>query len=241
MNPKAPRIGFDRFIHLDWATIALRVRAGYCSAEELTDLLDAAHSGVSAKTKTRTVLKRLWLEPRPDMVEFADRAVEIYRQAPDTPVSALTWGMAIAAYPFFGKVAETVGRLTALHGSCASAAVQRRMAETYGEREGTYRMTNMILQSQDSWGVIHRPNRGTQIVRAEAIDLNGTPAAEWLAEACLRYTGQAMDVTSLESHSAIFPFRLGGHSISYLLSEAPFCHVQLDGGGNHIVRLRDSL
>jgi hypothetical protein len=26
------------------------------------------------------------------------------------------------------------------------------MSELYGEREGTYRMTNMVLQSQASWG-----------------------------------------------------------------------------------------
>lgn len=98
------------------------------------------------------MLNRLWLEPRPDLVEFADRGVEIYCKAPDTSVSALTWGMALASYPFFGQVAEIVGRLTALQGDCTSAEVHRRMAEIFGEREGTRRMTNMILQSQASWG-----------------------------------------------------------------------------------------
>lgn len=60
-------------------------------------------------------------------------------------------GVAIATYPFFGKVAELVGRLSALQGDCASARVHRRMSEIYGEREGTRRMTNMVIQSQASW------------------------------------------------------------------------------------------
>lgn len=124
------------------------------------------------------------------MVEFADRGVQIYRTSPDTPVSALTWGMALATYPFFGKVAEIVGRLTTLQGDCTSAEVHRRMSEIYGEREGTRRMTNMVLQSQADWGAIERLNQGKRIARRKAIDLHGAPVAAWLAEACLRVRRQ---------------------------------------------------
>jgi hypothetical protein len=60
--------------------------------------------------------------------------------------------MAIAAYPFFGKVAELIGRLTAIQGDCATAEIHRRMAETYGEREGTHRAANRVIQTQASWG-----------------------------------------------------------------------------------------
>ena len=73
MNSPSPQIGFDRFIQLDWAAAALRVRLGTATIEELSELLDASHSGPAAKKKTRTVLNRLWLEPLPDLVEFADR------------------------------------------------------------------------------------------------------------------------------------------------------------------------
>ena len=101
--------------------------------------------------------------------------MEIYREAPDTPIAALTWGMALATYPFFGKVAEIVGRLTALQGDCASAEVHRRMAEIFGEREGTRRMTNMVLQSQVNWGAIERVDKGKRIVRKGQINLDASP------------------------------------------------------------------
>ena len=101
--------------------LALRIRAGRGTIDELDAVLASSHSGPAAKKKTRTVLNRLWLEPRADLVDFAGRGVEIFCDAPETTVPVLTWGMALATYPFFGKVAEIVGRLTTLQGDCTSA------------------------------------------------------------------------------------------------------------------------
>ena len=93
MSSAAPQIGFDRFIQLDLAAAALRVRAGVSDIAQLTELIDATHAGAAAKKKTRTVLNRLWVEPRPDLADFADRGVRIYRESPETPISALTWAI----------------------------------------------------------------------------------------------------------------------------------------------------
>ncbi|OYV51920.1 MAG: hypothetical protein B7Z77_03080, partial [Acidocella sp. 20-58-15] len=72
MIQETPQIGFDRFIHRDWISAALRVRAGLSEIQKLNELLEESHFGVAAKKKTRTVLNRLWLEPRPELVDFAD-------------------------------------------------------------------------------------------------------------------------------------------------------------------------
>ena len=82
MNSSAPKIGFDRFIQLDWAAAALNVRAGVAGLDDLNALLDAAELGLEAKKKTRTVLNRLWLEPRAELVEYADRGVAIHQTLP---------------------------------------------------------------------------------------------------------------------------------------------------------------
>lgn len=236
MNSKRPQIGFDRFIQLDWAAAALRVRAGVSNLDDLTELIDATHPGPAAKKKTRTVLNRLWLEPRPDLADFAERGVEIYRGAPDTPVSALTWGMALATYPFFGKVAEIVGRLTSLQGDCTSAEVHRRMAEIFGEREGTRRMTNMVLQSQASWGAIERVDKGKRIVRSPLIELDASAAAAWLAEACVRYAGRPLSVAGIGSNPIVYPFSLKGSS-AYLFSQSPYLEMRADSAGNQMIDL----
>ncbi|MGF6227938.1 hypothetical protein QFZ27_001893 [Inquilinus ginsengisoli] len=237
MSSAAAQIGFDRFIQLDWAAAALRVRAGTSDVEQLTELIDAAHSGEAAKKKTRTVLNRLWLEPRLDLVDFADRGVRIYRNFPGTPISVLTWGMAITTYPFFGKVAEIVGRLTSLQGDCASAEVQRRMAEIYGEREGTRRMTNMVLQSQANWGAIDRTMNGKRLARMPKIKVSEPKLIAWLVEACVRYSKRSLSVTTLDSYPLIFPFEMG-KPLSYVLSSSRAVELRADGVSSQVVDVK---
>lgn len=231
-----PQIGFDRYIQLDWARSALRVRAGLETLEELTALIDASHTGTAAKKKTRTVLNRLWLEPRSDIENMCDRAVAIYKADPSTSVAALTWGMAIATYPFFGAVAEIVGRLLRLQGECSSAEVHRRMAEVYGEREGTRRMTNMVLQSHADWGAIERMNKGKYITaRREPITL--TPDLElWLVEAALRHAGRGMPISSVSTTPVLFPFSFSDR-LAYNLSQDERFAVRVDSASNRIVAL----
>jgi len=237
MNSTAPQIGFDRFIRLDWVAAALKVRAGIASFDELIELLDAAGLGVAARKKTRTVLNRLWLEPRPELVDFSNRGIEIYKASPNFSIPALSWGMAIATYPFFGKVAELVGRLSALQGDCASAEVHRRMSEIYGEREGTYRMTNMVLQSQASWGAIERVEKGKRLIRRAPTTLTNDRAVVWLLEAALRYTGKPMSVPTLQSMAVIYPFVLD-QPLAYVVSNSPTLELRSEGSNNQFVALR---
>jgi len=237
MKSSAPRIGFDRFIPLEWAEAALRVRADLGTLDDLNALLDAAELGVAARKKTRTVLNRLWLAPRPELADFAERGVAIFKADPSISISALTWGMAIATYPFFGKVAELVGRVSALQGDCASAEVHRRMSETYGEREGTYRMTNMVLQSQASWGAIQRIENGKRLLRLKPIVVSDVQAVAWLVEAVLRYVGKAVVVPALSSQAVLYPFVLD-QPLGYLVSKSSNLEVGLAGAGSQFVCLR---
>lgn len=173
---------------------------------------------------------------RPELADFAERGVAIFKADPSISISALTWGMAIATYPFFGKVAELVGRLSALQGDCASAEVHRRMSETYGEREGTYRMTNMVLQSQASWGAIQRIENGKRLLRLKPIVVSDVQAVAWLVEAVLRYVGKAVVVPALSSQAVLYPFVLD-QPLGYLVSKSSNLEVGLAGAGSQFVCL----
>lgn len=239
MNVLAPRIGFDRFIHLDWATAALKIRAGVAQREDLEALLDAAGLGAAARTKTRTVLNRLWLEPRAELADYADRGAAIFKTHSDMPVAALHWGMAVATYPFFGKVAELIGRLSALQGDCASAEIHRRMSETYGEREGTYRMTNMVIQSQAGWGAVERVEKGKRVIRLAPADVENDTLATWLIEATLRYVGKPLAISRLRSQPVLFPFNLT-QSLAYLVSNSEHLAMRAAGPGDQFAALREA-
>ncbi|MFU7369517.1 hypothetical protein ACM74C_27230 [Pseudomonas aeruginosa] len=236
----APRIGFDRFISLEWATTALKVRAGAARLEDLEALLDAAGLGAAARTKTRTVLNRLWLEPRVELADYADRGAAIFKATPNVPPTALHWGMAVATYPFFGKVAELIGRLSALQGDCASAEIHRRMSETYGEREGTYRMTNMVIQSQADWRAVERVEKGKRVIRLAPAVAEDDELTTWLIEAALRYAGKPLAITSLQSQPVLFPFNLT-QSLAWLVSNSERLVVRAEGPGSQFVALCEAV
>lgn len=236
MQSKAPQIGFDRFIRLDWAAAALRVRSGAADITELDQLLTDAHAGREAKKKTRTVLNRLWLEPREELSGLADRGVDIYRGVSDPQVAVLTWGMALAVYPFFAKVAEIVGRLTSLQGDCTTAEVHRRMAEIYGEREGTRRMTNMVLQSQVDWSLLNKSDNGKKLTRNAPMAVQSPDTVQWLSEALLMHVGRPLTLDVLAGQPTMFPFSLGDN-LGYVLSLSQALEVRADSAGTRIICL----
>lgn len=238
MQTKAPQIGFDRFIRLDWAAAALRVRSGASDIGELDQILTEAHAGPEAKKKTRTVLNRLWLEPRDELSGLADRGVDIFRRVTEPQVAALTWGMAQAVYPFFAKVAEIVGRLTSLQGDCTTAEVHRRMAEIYGEREGTRRMTNMVLQSKVDWSLLQKSSNGKTLSRKPPMAVQSPETVQWLSEALLTQAGRPLTLDGLSGQPTMFPFSLGDN-LGYVLSLSDTFDMRADSAGTRIIGLNE--
>jgi hypothetical protein len=110
------------------------------------------------------------------------------------------------------------------------------MSETYGEREGTYRMTNMVLQSQASWGAIERVEKGKRLVRMKPIVVSNDQAVAWLIEAALRYVGKAVSIPMLPSLAVLYPFVLD-QPLGYLASKSPNLEVRTEGAGSQCVDL----
>lgn len=234
MNTAAPKIGFDRFIKGEWATMAVKVRAGQAERGDVMALLESDGLSVAARKKTRTVLNRLWLEPRDGLVDFANRGVALYQSG--ASLTVLHWGVSIATYPFFAHVAEMVGRLTAIQGDCATTEVHRRMSERYGEREGTYRMTNMVLQSQADWGAISRIESDKRLVRTTLTMVAGTELTGWLLEAAVRSAGKSIPATAFASLPTLYPFSIEA-SVSYAAAENPSLELRSVGAGKEVVAL----
>ncbi len=232
----APHIGFDRFIPLDWAACALSIRAGVEGPGTLEALIGEAEPGEASRKKTRSVLKGLWLEPRADLVSFADRGAGILGEAKESAIPALCWGMAIAGYPFFGKVAELIGRLTSIQGDCASAEVHRRMSETYGERETAHRAANRVIQTQAGWGALERIDKGRRVVRRPPMTIPHEGLTAWLVEAAIRYTGKAMSVATLQSSAVLYPFSLD-QPLAFVVSTSPSLELRADGSRSQMVAI----
>lgn len=237
MIPTAPQIGFDRFIQLDWVTAAMKVRAGVARLDELNELLDAARLGNEARIKTRTKLNALVLEPRADLVDFIDRGIDLFSDIkPQQDAVCFAWGSALAAYPYFGKVAEFTGRLSAMQGDCSMPEIHRRMSELYGERGNIKTATRTVIQTQVNWGAIRRVTKGNRIERLAPKPVADPVKVTWLIEAVLRYHGKAMALATLQSTAALYPFSFD-QPLGYLVSNSPTLELRSEGPSDQFVAL----
>jgi len=232
-----PRIGFDRYVQLNWCKAALEVASGKQSLEDLDCLVSEVLDGPESRRKTIDVLKRLWISPFAGNKEFVARGIDIYRSIGESAVIPLCWGASISTYPFFGKTAEFSGRLFNLQDDCSIAEVQRRMAEVYGERDGISRATARVLQSQASWGSIERVEKGKRIIRQPPLVLIDEQIVAWLVEAVLRYTGKAVSLASLQSMPVIYPFVLA-QSLAFVVSNSTTLELRSEGS-SQLVALSD--
>lgn len=238
---KAPEIGFDRFIQLDWVAAALSVQAGKINLEELSVKLSSAGLGKEAQIKTQTKLNALVLEPRPHLLDFIHRGVRMFAGASTlADVAPFGWGAAIAVYPYFGRVAELTGRLTSIQGDCSVAEVHRRVSELYGDREVTKRATQAVLQTQANWGAIERIAHGKRLVRLPRRPTGSEDVVLWLLEAAIRYHGKAMPLATIQSMSVIYPFLLEG-SPAYITSSSSNLELRSEGANQQFLALRETI
>lgn len=237
MISTSPQIGFDRFIQLDWVAAAFKVRAGIANLNELNELLDAAGLGKEARAKTRTKLNALGLQPRQDLADFVDRGVGLFKEGQNISVAAFAWGIAIATYPFFGKVTEITGRLTAIQGDCSSLEIHRRISEVFGDREVTKRATQAVLQTQANWGAIERVEKGKRLIRLAPKVVSDDALTAWIIEAAVRYIGKPVPVPTLQSLAVLFPFSLT-QPLAYVVSNAVHLDLRSEGPSNQFVALR---
>lgn len=240
MTQTQPRIGFDRYVQIDWCKAALDAASSSQSTEQLDHLVGQTLTGSESRRKTIDILKRLWISPFPESQDFISRGIDIFSRLGDASVLPLCWGAAISTYPFFGKTAEITGRLFNLQEDCSTAEVQRRMAEIYGDRDGIARATSRVIQSQASWGAIERVDKGKRLIRQAPMRLANDQTVAWLVEAVLRYTGKSVSVPTLQSMAVIYPFVLD-QSMAYVVSNSPTLELRSEGPSNQFIALRSSI
>ncbi len=208
-------IGFDRKLKRGWLDFAAELAI---SGDDIRDArtrlfahLEGEVGGTtfnSDRGKTMTVLARLWLTPPPAARDLRNRAAAVFRDSSPAGRLGLHWAMALGTYPFFAGVAETVGRLLRLQEDLALAQVDRRLAESWGERAIIHRSARRICRSMVDWGILTESEvRGTYRPAAKiAVD---TRVALLLAEAVLTTLPHgALAASELATHPELFPFRL---------------------------------
>jgi len=162
LNDRRKQVGFSQRIQLEWMEHVAGLALEGCETEQIRRGLQAflrdrlsvdGDSKRGNREKAVTILMKIWVTVPRDLREVRDKALELLMALPAEAHLAVHWGMSMAVYPFWGRVAGCVGRLFKLQGSASAAEVQRRLREEYGERETVSRSARRVLRAFVDWGV----------------------------------------------------------------------------------------
>ena len=220
------QIGFSQCIQLDWLerTASLFLR-GHTRGEIQAALQEVLQGRLSIggtaergnREKAISILRKIWVTVPSGLKLFRDDALAHLNRLPLANHLAVHWGMTIAVYPFVGVVAEAVGRLLRLQGSCAAVQVQRRVREQLSERETVARAALRVLRCFIDWGVL-QGTKDKGVYQAVSVrSATDKKLAAWLIEGILLASGSnAAPLKAIVQSPALFPFVVGPLSIGDL-------------------------
>lgn len=162
-----------------------------------------------------------------------EHAESVQADAGDGKVNKATelWCKAIAADPFFGKVAELVSSLSKIDGEVALATIHRHTAELYGEN--IRRKTNMALRLQERIGAIMRNEDGTRLV-PQRIVVSDEKAAVQLIEAAIRHLNKPVPHWQLLTLPVLYPFKFDDEMRHYV-TMSPRLEMRIEHDDPHFI------
>ena len=219
MSGRHQQIGFNRYIKLEWLDYSAGQMLAGRPIEQikvsLDDLLkDQLSVGSDAvrgsRGKTVSMLLSIWMTVPKPLLSLRDSALEQMRWLPSAEHLPFHWGMTMAAYPFFGVVAESAGRSLNLQGSVSVNLLKNRMRELYGQRETVLRSTRYVLQCFSGWGLLNETSKKSGVYEISAIyAIQNSGVAAWLFTAILASSDAKMaPLKSLVQSPRIFPFKI---------------------------------
>jgi len=157
LNIVTPRIGMDRFVDADWMEIAAAVVRGDATEQALRARLENDIPGPQVQRKVIGILNRMWQPKETSLQELAIEAANMATGGHAERVAAFE-AVAVGTYPYFRQVAENLGRLLRLQGSCSAGEIHRRMFELHGKRSTIDQATSYCFKTMVSWGMMGRTN-----------------------------------------------------------------------------------
>ena len=195
MRDQPKKVGIGRLVRLAWLEETASLVAAGNDKDGVHDSLDQLLAGRislggnaprSGREKAITVLMKTWLLVPDGLEPMRDDGLRLWSLAEPGERLAVHWGMLLAAYPFWGAVAASTGRLLRVQGQTAPAQVQQRIRAEYGERPGVARAARYVLRSFVDWGVLTEAERVGAYSPAPRITIRNRELVGWLAEAVLR-------------------------------------------------------
>ncbi|MCU0550082.1 MAG: hypothetical protein MUC48_12100 [Leptolyngbya sp. Prado105] len=215
---KRPLVGFSQRIQLEWLEQTAQLLLEGNSREQihsaldelLKDKLSVGNAGkFGNRRNTIYILLKVWVSVPQQLESLRDEGLEHLRSLPSESHLPIHWGMTAASYPFFGTVAEIVGRLLRIQGSVSAAQVQRRLCEQLGERETVVRAGRRVLRAFVDWGVLRDTAEKGIYGAAPSSLIEDQQLRTWLVEAVLLAKDvSAGNLRNVSQAPMLFPFTM---------------------------------
>jgi len=186
MGEKQVRLGFDRFLALEWADYALELLLGSGTYEVKYDLLKTYLQeqipGAESARKTSNQLKRLWLNDQDESHSLYLKAAEILRKEKIFQQSIFHLGMAINVFPVFKETCKRLGELSRVQEFIDINNVINRVSQTFLYPSSLPRTVNRVIQTLEDWKLVEVQNK--QIRLLEMI-IGNKEVGSWVVHALL--------------------------------------------------------
>jgi hypothetical protein len=149
------------------------------------------------------------VSPERELVKFRDRALAYAKSHKKDTRLGLHWAVTSAAYPFWFRVAEQVGRLLNLQSSVTQSQIRSRCFEAMGERSTIERSSRRVIRSFVAWNVLKDSDaKGCYERGGPDISLDEDLAILMLEAALQANSGGKAALNSLLNSPAFFPFQI---------------------------------
>ena len=216
-------IGFDRKIQLDWMDAVADLAAKGVPTNQiryaLDDILSSQIIGNAkggARTKTLTVLSKIWLDTSTEARSLRNIALELFPKLNSNMRIVLHLGMTMTTYPFFFDILIQIGRLLTLQDKVSKSQVSRRIIEQWGDTERISRSTRHVLQTLKLWNILSPSTKNGTYTANHIIKVQNVRLKMWLIE-CLLFSLNKHTITLQEivNHPSLFTIKydLSAHEI----------------------------
>lgn len=245
-STKSNTIGFYQRIQLDWLEKTAQMVLDDIPPKTIRQNLDTFLSdrlsiGNTKKSGNRqltiSILMRIWSSVPPELENLRDRGLQLLQNSPITSHLAMHWGMAITVYPFFGAVAETVGRLEKLQTQVIAAQIQSKIRDRYGDRDTVTRATRRILRCFIDWQVLQDTDKLGIYQSITPIIIPDQQITAWLLEAVLISTQNSSgQLHTITRSPLLFPFILTAPT-AFDLQRSPHLEISHQGLREEVIAL----
>lgn len=226
----------DRPLELPWLDATLRLARESDDVDHQRELLDIALRDhlptAQARSKTRTALAHIWLDPPPEARPLIGWAVGRAEEVSDTRV--LHMGAMLASYPFFADVCSIIGRELALHEEVLTPHVRRRVRAQWGDRITVDAAARRVVRTLRALAILTGELGSSRSTLGERLQVS-TPFSLWVVHALLAARGvRETDAREVGAAPELFMFELDlANGANY-----PYLERFNEGGGRTVLSLR---